>query len=66
MEFRKLGTLDVSTIGMGTLRTLDVTSDEDIAVRRDIFDNCLANDINFIDSAAVGDGKGGKGPFRIP
>ena len=53
MEFRKLGNLDVSTIGLGTLRTFDVTSDEDIAVRREIVDNCLANGINFIDSAAA-------------
>ncbi len=53
MEFRKLGNLDVSTIGLGTLNTFNVTSDEDIAVRRQIVDNCLANDINFIDSAAA-------------
>ena len=53
MEFRKLGNLDFSTIGLGTLRTFDVTSDEDVAVRKEIVDNCLANDINFIDSAAA-------------
>jgi len=53
LEFRKLGNLDVSTIGLGTLNTFNVTSDEDIAVRRQIVDNCLANDINFIDSAAA-------------
>ena len=53
MEFRKLGNLDVSTIGLGTLNTFNVTSDEDIAVRRQIVDNRLANDINFIDSAAA-------------
>lgn len=53
MEFRKLGNLDVSTIGLGTLNTFNVTSDEDIAVRKQIVDNCLANDINFIDSAAA-------------
>jgi aryl-alcohol dehydrogenase-like predicted oxidoreductase len=53
LEFRKLGNLDVSPIGLGTLRTVNVTSDEDIAVRRAIVDNCLTNDINFIDSAAA-------------
>ncbi len=53
MEFRKLGDLDVSTIGLGTLNTFNVTSDEDIAVRREIVDNCLSNGINFIDSAAA-------------
>ena len=52
METRKLGNLDVSAIGLGTLRTFDVESDSDIAVRKQIVDNCLTNDINFIDSAA--------------
>ena len=53
MEFRKLGNLDVSTIGLGTLRTFDVTSETDIAVRGVIVDNCLTDEINFIDSAAA-------------
>lgn len=53
MEFRKLGNLDVSTIGLGTLRTFDVTSEAEIAVRGQIVDNCLADNINFIDSAAA-------------
>ena len=52
MEFRKLGNLDVSTIGLGTLRTFDVTGEEAIAVRSQIVDNCLGNDINLIDTAA--------------
>ena len=52
MEYRKLGNLDVSVIGLGTLRTFDVTDDDEIAVRRRIVDNCLANDINLIDTAA--------------
>ena len=52
MEYRKLGNLDVSAIGLGTLRTFDVTGDEDIAVRSQIVDNCLGNDINLIDTAA--------------
>ena len=30
-----------------------MTSDEDIAVRSQIVDNCLANDINFIDCASA-------------
>jgi aryl-alcohol dehydrogenase-like predicted oxidoreductase len=37
---------------MGTLRTFDVTSEEDIAVRQRIVDNCIANQVNFIDTAA--------------
>ena len=52
MEIRKLGKLDVSAIGLGTLRTFDVESGPEIAVRQQIVDNCLTNDINFIDSAA--------------
>jgi aryl-alcohol dehydrogenase-like predicted oxidoreductase len=52
LETRKLGNLDVSAIGLGTLRTFDVESEPDIAVRQQIVDNCLTNDINFIDSAA--------------
>jgi aryl-alcohol dehydrogenase-like predicted oxidoreductase len=52
VEYRKLGDLRVSAIGMGTLRTFDVSSDEEIAQRREIIDNCLANQINFIDTAA--------------
>ena len=52
MEYRKLGDLDVSAIGLGTLRTFDVTDDGEIAVRRQIVDNCLGSDINLIDTAA--------------
>ena len=52
MEFRKLGNLDVSAIGLGTLRTFDVTGDDEIAVRRRILDNCLDSDVNLIDTAS--------------
>ena len=52
MEYRKLGNLDVSVIGLGTLRTFDVTVSDEIAVRRRIVDNCLDNDLNLIDTAA--------------
>ncbi|MDA0769333.1 MAG: aldo/keto reductase [Chloroflexi bacterium] len=51
MEYRKLGKLDVSAVGLGTLRTFDVDSEEDVAVRKEIVDNCLTEDINLIDSA---------------
>ena len=53
MEFRKLGGLDVSVIGLGTLRSFDVTEESDLEPRRQIIDNLLSNDINFIDSAAM-------------
>jgi aryl-alcohol dehydrogenase-like predicted oxidoreductase len=52
LEYRKLGNLQVSAIGMGTLRTFDVTSEEDIALRQEIVDSCIASQVNFIDTAA--------------
>ena len=52
MEYRKLGNLDVSVIGLGTLRTFDVADQDEIAVRRQIVDNCLDSDVNLIDTAA--------------
>ena len=52
MEYRKLGNLNVSVIGLGTLRTFDVGDEDAIAVRRRIVDNCLDNDMNLIDTAA--------------
>ncbi len=53
MEYRKLGNLEVSVIGLGTLRAFDVTEEADLAPRKQIIDNLLAEDINFIDSAAA-------------
>ena len=52
MEFRKLGDLDVSVIGLGTLRSFDVTSEEDISNCQSIVDNCVENQINLIDCAS--------------
>ena len=52
MEYRKLGNLDVSVIGLGTLRTFDVAEQDEIAVRKQIVDNCLDSDVNLIDTAA--------------
>ena len=52
MEYRKLANLDVSAIGLGTLRTFDVADEDEIAVRRQIVDNCLDSDVNLIDTAA--------------
>ena len=52
MDYRKLGNLDVSVIGLGTLRTFDVTDEDEVAVRRQIVVNCLDSDVNLIDTAA--------------
>ena len=51
MEFRKLGNLEVSAIGLGTMITFDVSDEEDIARRREVVNNCVSNQINFIDSS---------------
>ena len=52
MEFRKLGNLEVSAIGLGTLRTFDVTAAEDVDRRREIVAACLDQQVNLIDTAA--------------
>ncbi len=41
MEYRTLGNLEVSVIGLGTLRSFDVTEEADLAPRRQIIDNLL-------------------------
>ena len=53
MQYRELGTLGVSVIGLGTLRVFDVTEESDLVSRRQIIENCISAKINFIDSAAA-------------
>ena len=53
MEFRELGNLGVSVIGLGTLSAFDVTDEAGLDTRREIIDSCISNRINFIDSAAA-------------
>jgi aryl-alcohol dehydrogenase-like predicted oxidoreductase len=53
MEFRKLGRLQVAAIGLGTARTFDVASTHDIAVRRQIIDQCLTHQVTLIDSSPM-------------
>lgn len=53
MEFRQLGRLQVPAIGLGTARTFDVASPRDIAVRRQIIDECVAQRVTFIDSSPM-------------
>jgi aryl-alcohol dehydrogenase-like predicted oxidoreductase len=53
MEFRKLAGLQVAAIGLGTARTFDVTAPDDIAVRRQIIDQCLAQRVTLIDSSPM-------------
>ena len=41
MDYRTLGNLEVSVIGLVTLRSFDVTEEADLAPRRQIMDNLL-------------------------
>ena len=53
MEFRQLGSLRVPVIGLGTARTFDVSTERDIAVRRQIIERCVAAQATFIDSSPM-------------
>ncbi|MDP6347295.1 MAG: aldo/keto reductase [Dehalococcoidia bacterium] len=53
MEHRNLANLKVPVVGMGTSRTFDVSSDSDIAVRREIINSCVTSGVTFIDSSPM-------------
>jgi len=53
MEWRALGKLQVPVIGLGTARTFDVSSSADLAVRRQVIDRCIAQQVTFIDSSPM-------------
>ncbi len=53
MEKRKLGSLEVPVIGLGTARAFDVDSDSDLAVRRTIVDHCIAAGSIFLDTSPM-------------
>ncbi len=54
MEYRRLGgELDVPVIGMGTWLTFDVSSESDLAVRRDIVGECVSHGVTLIDSSPM-------------
>ena len=53
MEFRKLSSLQVPSMGMGTYSTFDVTSESDISVRHQIIENCIEHDVTFVDSSPM-------------
>ena len=52
MQFRTLGSIETSAIGLGTLRTFDITDPSEIRVRREIVNACLDHQVNLIDTAA--------------
>ena len=53
MQTRKLATLDVPPIGMGTWKTFDVRSEAEIAVRREIITACVSEGVSFLDSSPM-------------
>lgn len=53
MQTRKLATLEVPPIGMGTWKTFDVRSKAEIAVRREIITACATEGVSFLDSSPM-------------
>jgi aryl-alcohol dehydrogenase-like predicted oxidoreductase len=53
MQQRALGRLQVPIIGLGTARTFDVTRAADLAVRRQVMDQCMAHQVTFVDSSPM-------------
>ena len=53
MQTRKLATLQVSPIGMGTWKTFDVRSEAEIAIRKEIISACLSEGVAFLDSSPM-------------
>ena len=53
MEFRRLGSIEVPAIGLGTARPFDVTSEADVAVRKRIIEECVDHQVTFLDSSPM-------------
>ena len=53
MQTRKLSTLDVPPIGMGTWKTFDVRSKAEIDVRKEIITACISEGVSFLDSSPM-------------
>ncbi len=53
MQARKLATLEVPPIGMGTWKTFDVRSEAEIAIRKGIITACVAEGVSFLDSSPM-------------
>ena len=53
MRLRNLAGLQVSSIGMGSAATFDVHSKEDIAIRRQIMDQCISSGVTLIDTSPM-------------
>ena len=53
MQTRKLATLQVPPVGMGTWKTFDVHSETEIATRKEIIAACVSEGVTFIDSSPM-------------
>lgn len=53
MQTRKLATLQVPPIGMGTWKTFDVRSKAEIAIHKEIIAACLSEGVAFLDSSPM-------------
>lgn len=53
MQTRKLSTLDVPPIGMGTWKTFDVRSEAEVDVRKEIITACISEGVSFLDSSPM-------------
>ena len=53
MQTRKLATLEVPPIGMGTWKTFDARSKAEIAIRKKIIAACLSEGVAFLDSSPM-------------
>ncbi len=53
MRLRKLAGMEVSSIGMGSAATFDVDGAGDLALRREIMDQCIAEGVTFIDTSPM-------------
>lgn len=53
MEYRKICNFEASVIGMGTYRSFDVRTNDDIQIRREIMANCLQSGISLVDSSPM-------------
>ena len=53
MQTRNLAGLQVGAVGLGTAATFEVHSEEEVPIRRQVIDNCLSCNANFIDTSPM-------------
>jgi len=53
MKFRKLGNVNVSSLGMGSAGTFDIQGNPAIEIRRKIIDQCLVEGVTLLDTSPM-------------